>query len=136
MSGYGEHTVTDLAAGLEHLKRGTASNVDTMLVVAEPYYRSLEAAARTYSLAQELRLPHIFVVANKVKNESDLAAIETFCAKHDMRVIGTVASDESFAEAERKGMAPIDFAPESPGIEAIRRIAVKLQALDHAPATA
>lgn len=136
MSGYGEHTVTDLAAGLEHLKRGTASNVDTMLVVAEPYYRSLEAAARTYSLATELRLPHIFIVANKVKNKGDLAAIETFCGKHDMRVIGTVPSDDAFAEAERKGMAPIDFAPESDGIEAIRSIAVKLQALEETPANA
>ena len=41
MSGHGEYTITDMEAGLEHLKRGTARNVDVMLVVAEPYYRSL-----------------------------------------------------------------------------------------------
>ena len=54
MSDAGEHTVTDMEAGLEHLKRGTARNVEAMLIVAEPYYRSLEAASRTFSLANEL----------------------------------------------------------------------------------
>ncbi len=49
----GEHTITDMEAGLEHLKRGTARNVDMMLIVAEPYYRSLEAAMRTHELAEE-----------------------------------------------------------------------------------
>ncbi|MEO1919410.1 MAG: AAA family ATPase, partial [Paracoccaceae bacterium] len=37
MTDYGEHTITDMEAGLEHLKRGTARNVDMMLIVAEPY---------------------------------------------------------------------------------------------------
>ena len=68
MSGYGEYTITDMEAGLEHLKRGTARNVDVMLMITEPYYRSMEAAARTFALAKELEIPHLFAVANKVKN--------------------------------------------------------------------
>ena len=129
MSDYGDHTVTDMEAGLEHLKRGTARNVDVMLVVAEPYYRSLEAAARTFSLARELAIPHIYVVPNKVKNASDQAAIEVHCSRHDLPILGTVPYDETFIESERDERSPIDFAPESPGVRAISEIATKLIAL-------
>ncbi len=129
MSGYGEHTVTDMEAGLEHLKRGTARNVDVMLIVAEPYYRSLEAAARTWLLANELKVPHIFVVANKMKGAADQAAIGEFCEKHRMPIIGEIPDDEQFVEAERQGLAPLDLAPDSAGIEAIRTIAQKLAQL-------
>jgi len=129
MSGYGEHTVTDMEAGLEHLKRGTARNVDVMLVVTEPYYRSLEAAVRTYRLAKELEIPYIYVVANKVKTDSDQAAIEQFCELHDMPIIGNIPYDDDFMEAERSASAPFDYAPNSVGINIIQQIADKLNAL-------
>lgn len=126
MSGYGNHTVTDMEAGLEHLKRGTARNVDVMLIVAEPYYRSLEAGARTYLLAKELEIPHIHVIANKVKNDADEQAIAQFCEQHGMPIIGQVPHDEAFLEAERQAQAVVDFDPDCPGAVAIREIAEKI----------
>lgn len=129
MSGYGEFTVTDMEAGLEHLKRGTARNVDVMLVVTEPYFRSMEAAGRTFALARELKIPHLYAVANKVRNAEDQAAIEQFCQKHDMTLIGTIPDEPQFTEAERNGVAPIDFAPHCPGSQAIRTIAGELRRL-------
>lgn len=134
LSAFGDHTVTDMEAGLEHLKRGTARNVDVMLIVAEPYYRSLEAAVRTFRLAQELEIPHVYVVANKVKDAMDRAAIDEFCGKHNMPLIGTIALEPSFAEAERNGRAPVDYAPDSPGVHAMRHIAGRLQQLRPAAA--
>ena len=133
MSDYGEYTVTDMEAGLEHLKRGTARKVDVMLVVTEPYYRSMEAAARTFSLARELGVPHIYVVANKIKSDVDRAAIAEFCARHGMPIIGSVVNEIQFAEAERQAKAPLDFAPECAGIEAIRDIVGKVRQLEAAP---
>ncbi len=129
MSGYGEFTVTDMEAGLEHLKRGTAANVDTMLVVCEPYYRSLEAGVRTASLAAELKIPNIYVIANKVKNEADKTAIEQFCNQHNLSIIGTIPFEEEFLEAERQAKAPIDFSPECAGSKAVYDIALKLSEL-------
>lgn len=128
MSGYGEHSVTDMEAGLEHLKRGTARNVDVMLIVAEPYYRSLEAAVRTFSLALELAIPQIWVVANKVRSASDREAVETFCRQHKMPIIGIVPSDEALIEAERLALAPFDFAPDCAAVSAVREIAANLAA--------
>ena len=122
-------TITDMEAGLEHLKRGTARNVDVMLVVMEPYFRSMEAAGRTFALARELEIPHLYAVANKVRNPDDQAAIEQFCLKHDMTLIGTIPEEPQFTEAERNGVAPIDYAPHCPGAQAIRKIAGELRRL-------
>ncbi len=129
LTNIGEHTITDMEAGLEHLKRGTARNVDMMLIVAEPYYRSLEAAMRTHELSEELAIPFIRVVANKVRNEQDRQAIESFCAQHGMKVIGTVPEDEALGEAERQERSPYDFARESAAVLAIREIADAIDAL-------
>ncbi len=130
MSAYGEFTITDMEAGLEHLKRGTAANVDTMLVVVEPYYRSLEAGARTASLSAELEIPNIFIVANKVKTEADRIAIDQFCEQHELPIIGYVPLEEQFIEAERQALAPIDFDRDCAGAKAIYEIALKLAELD------
>ena len=129
LTSYGDHTVTDMEAGLEHLKRGTARHVDMMLVVAEPYYRSLEAAQRTAELAEELGIRFVRVVANKVRNAEDQAAIEAFCAQHNMELIGTVPFDEEMVEAERQERAPYDYAADSAGIRAIRDIAKQIDLL-------
>lgn len=124
-----EHSVTDMEAGLEHLKRGTARHVDMMLVVAEPYYRSLEAAKRTWELASELRIPFIRVVANKIRGAEDLQAIRDFCSPRDMELIGAVPFDEAMVEAERNGRSPIDHAPTSAAVQAVRDIAGEIDAL-------
>jgi CO dehydrogenase maturation factor len=130
MTAAGQHTITDMEAGLEHLKRGTARNVEAMLIVAEPYYRSLEAASRTFSLANELKIPHVYAVANKVKGDDDLQAIEAYCRQHGMPVVGVVPYDEQFVAAERAGSAPADFANGSAGLRAIEAVADRLVALE------
>ena len=134
MSDAGEHTITDMEAGLEHLKRGTARNVEAMLIVAEPYYRSLEAASRTFSLANELKIPHVYAVANKVRNDADREAIETYCKQHGMPVIGVVPFEERFVSAEQAGQAPADGADGSAGLRAIEAVADRLVELDSRPA--
>jgi MinD-like ATPase involved in chromosome partitioning or flagellar assembly len=100
-----------------------------MLVVIEPYYRSLEAGERTASLAKELEIPNIFMVANKVKTDADKAAIDQFCQKHDLPIIGYIPLEEKFMEAERQETAPIDFDSKSPGAMAIYDISLKLAKL-------
>jgi CO dehydrogenase maturation factor len=120
-----------MEAGLEHLKRGTARNVDMMLIVAEPYYRSLEAASRIWSLAAELKIPLVYVVANKVRNDADRAAIEEYCISHDMPILGVVPLEEKFIEAERQALSPIDFAPDCAGVNAIRDMAKKIATMEN-----
>ncbi len=131
----GEFTVTDMEAGLEHLKRGTARHVEAMLIVAEPYYRSLEAASRTFSLANELKIPHVYAIANKVRDAADREAIESYCQQHGMPLLGVVPLEEGFVDAERNGAAPFDASAGSAGLRAIESLADRLIELESAAAT-
>ncbi len=129
----GAQTVTDMEAGLEHLKRGTLEHTDTLLIVVEPYFKSLEAAGRVAELARHLGVPAVYAVANKVQSARDEAAIRDFCAAKDLPVVAVVPFDGDVAEAERQGRAPLDRTPEAPAVVALRELAAKLLASAGSP---
>jgi CO dehydrogenase maturation factor len=116
-------TLVDMEAGLEHLSRGTTRASDAMLVVAEPYFKSLETARRSYALAQELGIPRVRIVANKVRGARDDDAIRAFCERNGLAVLTSVPYDEAVVEAEVAGQAPLDASPNSAGVAAIGRLA-------------
>lgn len=71
-----EWVILDMEAGLEHLGRGSSRNVDSLLVVVEPYRRSLETAARIRLLADDLGIKNVRTVANKITSPEDVRLIE------------------------------------------------------------
>lgn len=120
--------VLDMEAGLEHLGRGTAEHVDVLLIVTEAYYRALEAAARIRDLAAQMALPHILVVANRVRTPTEELAIRQFCEKHGLTLLGSIPYDEAAVAAEQNGQALIDYAPTSPAMQALRTLTESLRA--------
>lgn len=108
---------------MEHLSRGTGRHVSRLVAVLEPYYRSMETARNVALLGAELGIKDVVVVANKVRDEGDRTAIADFCRAHGMRLVGEVPFDPSLAAVERGGGAPIDAAPDSPAVAAIRALA-------------
>ncbi len=116
-------TVVDLEAGLEELKRGTPKHTDTLLVVAEPYFRSIEAAARTAALGRDLGVPTVGIVANKVRDDEDGGLIRQVFEPQELMVVGAVPFDESVVRADRMGAALIDVDPDSPGVGAVESLA-------------
>jgi CO dehydrogenase maturation factor len=70
-----EHVVVDMEAGVEHLGRGTAEGVDTMLVVVEPGWASLQTASRVAELAGDLGIRQVHAIANKISGDADLAFV-------------------------------------------------------------
>ncbi len=111
--------VVDNEASPEHLSRSTTEAVDVMLVVAEPYFKSLETARRYWRMGKDLGIPKVAVIANKVRDASDEAAIREFCGGHDMEIAGVVPFDPALAEAERAGLAPVDYDPQAPSVRAV-----------------
>jgi CO dehydrogenase maturation factor len=116
-------TVVDLEAGLEHLSRGTARHVDTLLIVGEPYFKSLETASRSSALARDLGIGQVRMVANKVRTPRDAATVEAFAARHGLSLAGTVPYDDAVLAADERGTALIEWAPAAPSVEAIRKLA-------------
>ena len=53
---YDQPTIVDMEAGLEHLSRGTIRYVDCILIIIEPYFKSMETGAQLNRLAKELEL--------------------------------------------------------------------------------
>ena len=120
----GNHmTVVDMEAGLEHLSRGTTKGADTMLVVAEPYFKSLETARHAYALASDLGISRVFVVANKSRGPRDDDAIRAFCDRHRLRLLATVPFDDTVSEAEMGATALLDVDAQAPSVTQIQRLA-------------
>jgi CO dehydrogenase maturation factor len=105
-----ETVLLDMVAGVEHLGRGTASAVDAMYVVVEPGQRSLMVAADIVRLAGELGVPAVWMVANKVRGEDDLAFIRAHVDADQLA--GWLPRDDHVVEADMRGIAVYDAAPD------------------------
>lgn len=116
-------TITDMEASIEHMSRGTIRHVDAMIMVTEPYFRSLETVGRMAPLAKELGIEHVWAVANKVRSARDEEIIRSYCAEHGVDLAAVVPWDEAIQEADREGRALMDYDPEAPAVVAVERIA-------------
>lgn len=124
-------TIVDLEASPEHLSRGTARHVDALLLVTEPYYRSLETVRRLAALAAELPIPYVTVVANKVRSQADSEAVAAFCNHHGLDLAGVVPWSDQVVQADLDGVPAIQRAE---GVmDAIAAIAGRLLATDLRP---
>lgn len=117
--------VLDMEASPEHLTRASTEHADHMLLVAEPYFKSLETARRYHTLAVDLGIPHVGIVANKVRPE-DEDIVREYCSSHGFDLIASIPYEPRFAEAERIAAAPFDVAGDSSAVAAIRAMANQL----------
>ena len=120
-------TVLDMEASIEHLTRGTVRHVDALIVVTEPYYRSLETTGRLVPAARELGLERTWVVANKIRNARDEAAVREYCRQRDFEIIGIVPYDDCVGEADHMNRALIDHAPTGPAAVKIGELAREIR---------
>lgn len=117
--------VLDMEASPEHLTRASTEHAEHMLLVAEPYFKSLETARRYHNLAVDLGIPHVGIVANKVRPE-DEDIVREYCDSHGFELVASIPYEPRFAEAERMAAAPFDIAGDSPAVAAIRAMAKDL----------
>ncbi len=120
--------VGDLAGGTRQAFMGWGSYARAFLVVVEATAKSLVSARRLARLAlsadgEEGAAARVVAVANRVRHRSDTDTVES---RTGLEVVGAVPWDEDFAEAERRGLAPIDAAPESPAVREIESMVQRL----------
>lgn len=101
-----EVVIVDMEAGLEHLGRGTTEYVDGLIVVVEPGRRSFQTARDVERLGADLGIRRVYVVANKVTGEDDLALIRG--SLPTMNVLGFLSYSDKVLDADRKGVSPFD----------------------------
>lgn len=126
VSGSDQVTVMDMEASIEHLSRGTLRHADALLVVLEPYYRSMETAGRIAPLARDLGIQRLYGVANKIRTPQDREAVEAYCRRHGLEPVAFVPFDENVTEADRAGRAVIDYDASSPIVRELAGVAERL----------
>ena len=110
--------IMDMEAGLEHLGRGTAMNMDQFIVVIEPGARSVQTYRNVKRLASDLGVKRVRVVANKVRADADEAYVRSVIPAEDL--LGCIHYNSDVIDADRQGKSPYDFSPKA--IEEIRKI--------------
>lgn len=108
--------VADLAAGTRQPMFRWARFASVVLIVVEPNAKSILSARRLRAVATH-------VIANKVSSRADVDLISSAV---DLPLAGVLPYDEFLAEAERRGIAPIDLAPDAPLVKAGGELASRL----------
>ena len=121
----GRVVLVDLGGGVLTVARGDKSQVDALVVVDEPYPRSLEVGRRLLEMATEKNISRRIVVANKVGDDEDLQVIRD-CLGSEPDVV--IPLDGAVLAADRAGASPIDHDPRSPAVGVLRELASSLVA--------
>jgi len=93
-----EVVILDMAAGIEHLGRGTAKAVDRLIIVVEPGKGSIETAYRVKKLAADIGVENLSVVGNKVNGMAEQEFITSQLEGFD--IIGFIPYDSAITQAE------------------------------------
>jgi CO dehydrogenase maturation factor len=104
-----EAIVLDLEAGVEHIGRGTARQVDALLIVADSNLKSLEIAKHIHELAAEAGLKQLYLVGNRIMNEKQKEAVRRFANKNGLSILTFIPFDEKVTEAEMLGKTPLQY---------------------------
>ena len=99
----------DMAAGVEHLSRGTVAAVDRLLVVVIPSRQSVTTAKRICSLAADLGLTQVGVVASMCRDDRESQYVAEAVAPAPM--LAAIPYDEGLRLAEFEGRPPSALSP-------------------------
>ncbi len=119
----GRTVIADFEAGLGTVMRLEGRPVDVVVVVVEPTSKSLEVGRRAAEAVQAGQLGRLVITANRVRDDEDVARIRAAFPGLDPVL---VPDEPAIVNAERKGEAPLDAAPDSPGMKALVALAESL----------
>lgn len=102
-----EAVVLDFEAGVEHIGRGTAKQVDALLIVADSNLKSLEIAKHIHDLAAAADIKHLYLIGNRVMNDEQKEAVTKFAKENSMDLLTFVPWDQKVIEADMLGVTPL-----------------------------
>jgi len=122
--------VIDSEAGLEHISRRTARDVDVMLVVTDASARGVGTARRVAQLAQELNVTfgRTVMLVNKVTGETR-AIMARQAEEAELEVIGFLPYDPRVAENDALGRSVWELPEDGPVLQAAQEVFARLDAI-------
>ncbi len=122
-----EIILMDMAAGVEHLGRGTAEKVDLMLIVVEPGARSVDTAIQVKGMGADLGIKRYAAIFNKVPDGMDLSVLEERLEEDGVAVIGHLPFDNVLIEADMLDVSVMDHAPGSKVEQAMEEMLPRIE---------
>jgi len=122
-----DYMVVDSEAGMEHISRQTAQDIDFLLTVSDPTMRGITAAGRMKELIKEMRtkVGKIYLVVNRVKGGLPQEMGEVIADK-GLDLITTIQEDPYLAGLEIKGKPIIELPQDSPLQLGVQEVITKL----------
>ena len=117
--------VGDLPAGPRHPGAGFSAYAHLYLVVVQPTSQSALAARRILRLAREHLGADVLVVASQIADADARRRVERLLGES---VDAEIPADRAVRDAERRGHAVIDAAPDSAVVRAVEALADRLEA--------
>jgi len=121
-----EVVIMDMEAGIEHLGRGTAENVDMMLVVSDANRQSLSLAGAIAHIARDAGIPRIGLVGNRIMDAGQEHVIREFAGSNNLEVMGMIPFDPSAVRAGIEGN-PVSSLEGSAAIRTISEILSRIE---------
>ena len=118
----GKIIIGDLEAGIGTVMRLQEGQADVVLIVVQPTAKSIDVGRRAVELASD-RGARMIVVANRVRDDEDLALIRAAVGDAEMVV---VPDEPAIALADREGRAAIDVDEDAPGVRVLIELADRL----------
>lgn len=101
-----EVIIVDMEAGIEHLGRGTAQSIDTMLIVVEPSQRSIRTAETILKLGGEIGIEKFGIIGNKIQGKEQALWIQKQLAQN--LYMGSLSYSSLIGQSDREGRPLID----------------------------
>lgn len=98
-----EIAIVDMEAGVEHFGRGIDTSIDSVLIIVEPSFDSLEIAEKMKSLSIGSGVSNTWVVLNKVASKEMDSSLREELRKRNMDAIGSIYYDPEIFQASLKG---------------------------------
>lgn len=124
------YTLMDMEAGLEHLSRRTARDVDHLIVVADPSKMGVQTAERVVRLAKEVHLSfkHIWIVGNRFPSSVQYQLESLVQQLQDegfssVSLAGFIPEDPAIAEYNFTGQSLLELPDDNPAYAAFKGLA-------------
>ncbi len=96
------YIVIDNEAGMEHISRLRAKDMDILITVSDASLRGIETAFRIANLADELNfsIKEKYLVINMIKEEKEEEILKDEAKKFNLKLIGSIPEDPMIHEFE------------------------------------
>mgnify|MGYP001037532885 CR=1 FL=1 len=99
-----EIAIVDMEAGVEHFGRGVETSIDSVLIVVEPSFESLQLAERINSLSRGIGIDNIWAVLSKVPSNGIAAKLKDELDTMGIDMIGCIHYDEDIFQSSLEGL--------------------------------